>query len=77
MENGPKADKKGGKLAAKIENGPWPEKVDKMAQKRSPKWPKRGGQWDVGSFVHIFLPFLGHFVPHFGPRAMSSFPANF
>ena len=65
--NGPKS-KNGKSWQKKKENGPRPE-VGK-------KWPKKGKKWDLGSFS-IFIAIFGPFFPHFGPRAIFYFWANF
>ena len=45
-----------------------------------PKWgkngPKMAKKWNVGSFFYFFAIF-GPFFPHFGPRAIFHFFANF
>ena len=45
-----------------------------------PKWgkngPKMAKKWDLGSFLYFFAIFWP-FFPHFGPRAIFYFLANF
>ena len=63
MENGPKS-KNGKKLAKK-------KKMAEMGK----RWPKNGEK--IGHFFPSFFAIFGPFFPHFGPRAIFYFLANF
>ena len=55
-------------IGRKIENGPRPEMGE--------QWPKNGEKMGFG-VIFLFFAIFGPFFPHFGPRAILHFSANF
>ena len=67
MENGPKS--KNGKKN-------WPKNRKWPSARNGEKWPKNGEKMEFG-VVFYFFTIFGPFFPHFGPRAIFYFSANF